>query len=71
MSANATKRTSQRDNLEFDSACPGGTSRSATSADLLCRKHDECESARHGEKAQVVIIGPSWTYDQDISRGAW
>ena len=25
----------------------------------------------HGEKAQVVIIGPTWTYDQDISRGAW
>jgi hypothetical protein len=25
----------------------------------------------HGEKAQVVIMGPTWTYDQDISRGAW
>jgi hypothetical protein len=25
----------------------------------------------HGEKAQVVIIGPTWTYDQDISRGSW
>jgi hypothetical protein len=25
----------------------------------------------HGEKAQVVVIGPTWTYDQDISRGAW
>jgi len=25
----------------------------------------------HGEKAQVVIIGPTWTHDQDISRGAW
>jgi hypothetical protein len=25
----------------------------------------------HGEKAQVVIIGPTWTYDQDISRGVW
>jgi len=24
-----------------------------------------------GEKAQVVIIGPTWTHDQDISRGAW
>jgi hypothetical protein len=29
-------------------------------------KHHE-----HGEKAQVVIIGPTWTYDQDISRGSW
>src|SRR5262245_21339217 len=25
----------------------------------------------HGEKAQVVIIGPTWTYDHDISRGSW
>ena len=25
----------------------------------------------HGEKAQDVIIGPTWTYDQDISRGSW
>jgi hypothetical protein len=25
----------------------------------------------HGEKAQVVIVGPTWTYDQDISRGSW
>jgi len=25
----------------------------------------------YGEKAQVVIIGPTWTYDQDISRGSW
>lgn len=25
----------------------------------------------HGEKAQVVIIGPTSTYDQDISRGSW
>ena len=25
----------------------------------------------HGEKAQVVIIGPTWTYDQDIGRGSW
>src|SRR5262249_51436625 len=25
----------------------------------------------HGEKAQVVIIEPTWTYDQDISRGSW
>ena len=25
----------------------------------------------HGEKAQVVIIGPTWTYYQDISRGLW
>ena len=25
----------------------------------------------HGEKAQVVIMGPTWTYDQDISRGSW
>jgi Arc/MetJ-type ribon-helix-helix transcriptional regulator len=25
----------------------------------------------HGEKAQIVIIGPTWTYDQDISRGSW
>jgi len=25
----------------------------------------------HGEKAQVVIIGPTWAYDQDISRGSW
>jgi len=24
-----------------------------------------------GENAQVVIIGPTWTHDQDISRGAW
>jgi hypothetical protein len=24
-----------------------------------------------GEKAQVVVIGPTWTYDEDISRGAW
>ncbi len=29
-------------------------------------KHHE-----HGEKAQVVIIGPTWTYDQDIGRGSW
>ncbi len=27
--------------------------------------------SEHGEKAQVVIIGATWTYDQDISRGAW
>ncbi len=26
---------------------------------------------QHGEKAQIVIIGPTWTYDQDISRGSW
>jgi hypothetical protein len=25
----------------------------------------------HGKKAQVVIIGPTSTYDQDISRGSW
>jgi hypothetical protein len=25
----------------------------------------------HGQKAQVVVIGPTWTYDQDISRGSW
>ncbi len=25
----------------------------------------------HGEKAQIVIIGPTWTCDQDISRGSW
>jgi hypothetical protein len=25
----------------------------------------------YGEKAQVVIIGPTWSYDQDISRGVW
>ena len=25
----------------------------------------------HGEKAQVVVIGPTWTCDQDISRGSW
>jgi hypothetical protein len=25
----------------------------------------------NGEKAQVVIIGPTSTYDQDISRGSW
>jgi hypothetical protein len=25
----------------------------------------------HGEKAQVVIIGPASTCDQDISRGSW
>lgn len=25
----------------------------------------------HGEKGQVVIIGPTSTYDQDISRGSW
>jgi len=25
----------------------------------------------HGEKAQVVVIGPTWSYDQDISRGVW
>ena len=25
----------------------------------------------HGEKAQVVIIGPTSTYNQDISRGSW
>ena len=25
----------------------------------------------HGEKAQVVIIGPTWSYDQDINRGSW
>jgi Arc/MetJ-type ribon-helix-helix transcriptional regulator len=27
--------------------------------------------SEHGEKAQVVIIGPTWTHDQDISRGSW
>ena len=26
---------------------------------------------QQGEKGQVVIIGPTWTYDQDISRGSW
>jgi hypothetical protein len=26
---------------------------------------------KHGEKAQVVVIGPTWTCDQDISRGSW
>ena len=25
----------------------------------------------HGEKAQIVIIGATRTYDQDISRGSW
>jgi hypothetical protein len=25
----------------------------------------------HGEKAQIVIIGPTWAHDQDISRGSW
>ncbi len=25
----------------------------------------------HGEKAQIVIIGPTWNFDQDISRGSW
>jgi hypothetical protein len=25
----------------------------------------------HCEKGQVVVIGPSWTYDHDISRGSW
>jgi hypothetical protein len=25
----------------------------------------------NGEKAQVVIIRPTSTYDQDISRGSW
>jgi Arc/MetJ-type ribon-helix-helix transcriptional regulator len=25
----------------------------------------------HGEKAQVVIIGPTSTYGQDISCGSW
>jgi hypothetical protein len=25
----------------------------------------------HGEKAQVVVIVPTWTCDQDISRGSW
>ena len=29
------------------------------------------ERNEHGEKAQVVIIGPTWTYDEDISRGSW
>ena len=24
-----------------------------------------------GEKAQIVIIAPTWTYEQDISRGSW
>jgi hypothetical protein len=24
-----------------------------------------------GEKAQIVVIGPTWTYEQDISRGSW
>jgi hypothetical protein len=26
---------------------------------------------KHGEKAQVVIVGSTWSYDQDISRGSW
>jgi hypothetical protein len=25
----------------------------------------------HREKGQVVVIGPTWTYDHDISRGSW
>ena len=29
------------------------------------------ERNEHGEKAQVVIMGPTWTYDEDISRGSW
>jgi hypothetical protein len=32
---------------------------------------DAAEKRNAGEKAQVVIIGPTWTYDQDISRGSW
>jgi hypothetical protein len=27
--------------------------------------------SEHGRKAQVVIIGSTWTGDQDISRGSW
>jgi hypothetical protein len=23
------------------------------------------------EKGQVVVIGPTWAYDHDISRGSW
>lgn len=26
---------------------------------------------KHGEKAQVVVIGATWPHDQDISRGSW
>ena len=25
----------------------------------------------HGEKGQVVVVAPTWTCDQDISRGSW
>jgi hypothetical protein len=24
-----------------------------------------------GEKGQVVVVAPTWTCDQDISRGSW
>ena len=24
---------------------------------------------QHGERAQIVLIGPTWTYEHDISRG--
>jgi len=41
-------------------------SEAVTFAIGAAEKHNE-----HGEKAQVVIIGPTWTYDQDISRGSW
>ncbi len=23
----------------------------------------------HGDRAQIVLIGPTWTYERDISRG--
>ena len=29
------------------------------------------ERSLHGGKGQVVIISPTWTHDQDISRGSW
>src|SRR5689334_1271384 len=71
VSANATKRTWQRNNLEFDSDCPGSTSRSARSANLLYRKHDECESARFKPKGLAMAKNTIclW-YDKDAEAAA-
>src|SRR5262249_36531772 len=69
MSANAKKRTLQRDNLEFDSVCPGGTSRS-TSANLLCRKYDECESALQAQGLGMAKNTICLWYDKDAEAAA-
>jgi hypothetical protein len=56
--------------VKFDDEEEYGPYKSQSEAVVIAidaaEKHNE-----HGEKAQVVIVGPTWTYDQDISRGSW